>query len=328
MTNKKIIPKFERILFHGIIKKDFEKKQWAKIDSLSKRKVLLPKSSSNVKSFLKDVDCLLINQGMITDKKMINSAPHLKYIGILATGYNRIDTKYAASRHIAVCNVPGYATEAVAEFVMGLILEYRRELERAKKQAREGNYSEMTFNGIQIKNKTIGIIGLGKIGQRVAEIATKGFKAKVWYWSRTRKKALEKNGISYRSVSEIMKGADIISTHLSFAKETTEFFNKERIALIRPRAIFINTAPMELIDLKALEKRLRKGDITFIFDHSDEMTSQNIEKLKKYKNCMIYPPIGFRTIEADKLKKEIFIENLQNFLKGTPNNLIVSKKFP
>jgi len=322
MTNKNKISKFEKILFHGITKEDFDKNQWAKIDSLCKKKVFFPKDNPKGENSMKDIDCLLINQGMIADKNTIESSPHLKYIGILATGYNRIDIKSAASKHVVVCNVPGYATEAVAEFVIGLMLEHIRELERAKKQAREGDYSEATFNGVQIKGKTIGVIGLGRIGQRVAEIASYGFGAKVLYWSRKRKKSLEKNGVVYKSVSRILKEADIVTTHLSYAKETLRFFNKKRIALIKPGTIFINTAPMELIDLKALEKRLRKGDITFILDHSDEMTSKDIERLKKYKNCIVYPPIGFRTYEGSALKKEIFINNLQNFLKAIPNNKV------
>lgn len=252
MINKDSISKFTKILFHGITREDLGKNQWRKIDSLCKKKIFLPKDSFHIKNFLKDIDCLLINQGMVVDKKIVDSAPHLKYIGILATGYNRIDIGYAASRHIAVYNVPGYATEAVSEFIIGLILEHIRELERAKRQARDENYSETTFNGIQIKDKTIGIIGLGKIGQRVAEISSKGFGAKVWYWSRTRKRLLEKNGITFKPILRILKEADIISTHLSYSKEISKFFNKERIVSVKPGAIFINiySSPILIIFLK------------------------------------------------------------------------------
>lgn len=323
MLNIKVINKFGRILFYGITGEDFDNNQWARIDSLCKDKIFLPKHDSYLGNSLKNVDCLLVNQGMIVDKKIIDNFPLLKYIGILATGYNRIDVKHAASKYIAVSNVSGYSTEAVAEFVIGIILENIREIDRAKKQAIEGNYSETTFNGIQIKDKTIGIIGFGRIGQRVAEITSKGFEAKVWYWSRKRKKSLEINGISYKPVSQILKKADVISTHLALTKNTINFFNNNRIVSIKHGSIVINTAPMDLFNLKALLERLEKADITFIFDHADEMRPQDIERLKKHKSCVIYPPIGFKTVEASELKQEIFVSNLENFLKGEPNNIVV-----
>lgn len=312
---------FEKILFLNLTKEDFEQTLWKRLNKLSNKKVFLPTDSPRLLEELKSTDCLLINQGMIADQKMIEAAPALKYIGILASGYNRIDTSFAASKKVVVCNVPGYATEAVAEFVTGILLDQIRELERAKKQAREDNYSESTFNGIQIKDKVFGIIGLGRIGQRVTEIAL-GFGAKVVYWSRRRKKALEKKGAIYQSVKQVLKKSDFISTHLSFAKETLKFFNKKTISLLKPGAIFINTAPMELIDLKALENRLKKNDIIFVLDHSDEMMEKDINKLKRYKNCVIYPPIGFRTKEASDLKKEIFIGNLERFISGKAENKV------
>lgn len=313
--------KLKKILFLNLTKRDFEEPLWKRLDMLSSEKVFLPTDSPRLFKELETTDCLLINQGMVADQKMIKAAPLLKYVGILASGYNRIDTVYAASKKVAVCNVPGYATEAVAEFVLGTVLDQIRELERAKKQARENNYSEATFNGVQIKDKTFGIIGLGRIGQRVAELAL-GFGAKVVYWSRERKKALEKKGVVYKSVKQVLKSADILSTHLSFAKQTLKFFNKKTLSLIKSGAIFVNTAPMELIDLKALEASLKKNNMTFVLDHSDEMTSEDIGRLKKYKNCIIYPPIGFRTKEASILKKEIFIDNLENFLQGSSINKV------
>lgn len=312
--------KFKKILFVGYSIEDFSDREWVRIDEVSESKVLLPKNSHEITSQLNDTDCLLVNQGMAVDRNMIDHAPRLKYIGILATGYNKIDVAFASSRNIAVYNVPGYATDSVAEFVYASLFEHIREIERAKQQAKKGNYSEVTFNGIQIKDKTIGIIGLGRIGYRVAQIGSQGFGAKVIYWSRKRKKEVETKQISYLPVDKILREADIISTHLSFAKETSLFFNAQRISMMKPGAIFINFAPMELIDLKALEARLKKGDLTFIMDHPDEMTPTDMKRLRKYKNCVVYPPIGFRTNEASIQKRRIFIGNLERFV--TPSNRV------
>ena len=250
---------------------------------------------------------------MTVDKKVIDAARNLKYVGICATGYGRIDIKHAASKRVTVCNVPGYATESVAEFVFAMLLEHLREIERAKQQVTKNIYSEAGFTGTQIKDKVFGVVGLGRIGQRVAKIASQGFEAKTIYWSRQKKTKF--GGIKYRPLERIIKESDIISLHLTINKETEKIINKKLINSIKPRAIIINTAPMELIDLRALESRLGKGDITFILDHSDEMTPEDIKRLKEFKNCIIYPPIGFTSLEATKLKKEIFVNNVENFIK-------------
>ena len=117
--------------------------------------------------------------------------------------------------------------------------------------------------------------------------------------------------------------ANFITTHLSYARETLEFFDMKKICLIKPGTLFINTAPMELINLKAIEKRLKKNDITFILDHSDEMKPQDINKLRRFKNCIIYPPIGFRTLEANMLKKDIFISNLEHYVSKKALNRVI-----
>lgn len=303
----------EKILLFNL-KETLDSSFLQRLNKIAEKIMFIPKESENIYKELKDADCLLVNQGMTVDKKMMDAARNLKYVGICATGYGRIDTKYATSKGITVYNVPGYATESVAEFVFAMLLEHLREIERAKQQAAKNIYSETTFSGTQIKDKVFGVIGLGRIGRRVAEIASQGFKAKTIYWSHQKK--IESKGITYKSLEKVIKESDIISTHLSLKSETEKIINKKLINFIKPGAIIINTAPMELIDLEALESRLKKGDITFILDHSDEMTLEDIRNLKKFKNCIIYPPIGFTTKEAAVLKQEIFISNIENYLKG------------
>ena len=203
---------------------------------------------------LSDVDCLFVKFNGLT-KKMIDSAPNLKYIGVFGTGFGKVDAEYAKSKGIIVCNVPDYSTESVAEFVFAVILEHVREIERAKKEALGGNYSEDGYSALEIKDKTFGIIGLGQIGLRTAEIAL-GFGARVKYWSRS-----EKNGdkkMKYTDIDEIVSSSDILSLHLSLNSETETFLNSERINNFKKGAIIVNTSPMELLDLDALENQLKK----------------------------------------------------------------------
>lgn len=218
-------------------------------------------------------------------------------------------------------NLPGYNTESVAEFVFAAILEYIRELERGKKQAREGNYSESGFSPIEIKGKVFGIFGAGKIGSRVAEIA-QVFGAEVRYWSRNRNRELESKGILYEEADALISKCDFLSLHLAQASETENFLNQSRIQMIKRGAIVVNTAPMELVDTDALEKRLQVGDMTFIMDHSDETSQSDLERLSKYSNCVIYPPIAYVSKEARMAKQEIFVSNIENFLEGKPTNVV------
>lgn len=303
--------KFKKILVTGFDKSNLDEEVWSKIKKISDAIVFKPSS---------DVDCLFSKFNKV-DKKFIDSLPKLKYIGLLATGYGTIDIKYAKRKKITVCNIPGYATESVAEFVFGLILEHLRDLEKAKLVGRQSDYSGNGFFAYEIKGKHFGIIGLGRIGSRVAEIAL-GFGAKVSYWSRNRKKDIEKKGIKYESINTLIPKCDFLSLHLSKAKETEGILNKKRVNSIKKRAIVINVAPMELVDISALENRLKKDDMTFIFDHPDEMEKKDVEKLAKYKNCIVYPPIGFVTEEARLIKQDIFVSNLENFLKGKPTNQV------
>lgn len=313
--------KFKKILIIGINKFALDSVYWQRIETLTEKIVNCDKDSPEIKDELADTDCLLTGFGITINKKMMESAPNLKYIGVLATAYGKVDVDYAKSKGILVCNIPGYATEAVAEFVFAVILEHIRETERGKKQAGEGNYSEAGFSAIEIKGKVFGILGLGRIGSRVAEIAL-GFGADVRYWNIDRRKEFEERGIKYEDADNLIPKCDFLSLHFAQVNDTENFLNKERIQKIKKGAIVINTAPMELVDINALGKRLNDGDITFILDHSDEMSQENIKKLSKFKNCIIYPPIAYITKEARIAKQEIFIGNIESFSKGSPTNQV------
>lgn len=314
--------KFDKILMIGYDEETLSSQQWKEIEEYCKEYVLLPKDSPKISENLTNTDCLLVKLGATVDQKMIDSMPNLKYIGMLGTGYGRIDGTYAASKNITVCNIAGYSRESVAEFVFAMILDHIREIERAKKEAREGNYSEDGFQASEIKDKLFGIIGLGANGSRTAEIASEGFRANVRYWSRKRKDNYEQKGIKYQDLDTLLNESDFISIHLELNTETNLFLNEERIQRIKPGAVIVNTAPMELFDIKALVKRLKLEDIYFILDHSDELEESVAKLLSVHKNCIMYPPIGYITKEATLAKMGMFVDNLGNFLKGTPTNKV------
>lgn len=312
--------KFNKILVTGFEKSELTPKILKRIDDLSKDTVFCLESNPDIPKHRAEADCLLVKFNPVA-KKDIENSPKLRYIGVMSTGFAKIDIKYAKKRGITVTNIPGYSTESVAEFVLAVVLEHIRELEKSKKQARAGNYSESGFTASEIKGKIFGILGLGRIGSRVAELAL-CFGANVIYWSKHRKKDLEKIGIKYTKVESVISDSDFLSLHFALTKETQNFLNKIRITKIKKGAVVVNAAPMELIDIKALEKRLRIKDLTMILDHSDEMKVEDLKRLSKFNNCIIYPPIAYISKEARETKQEILVNNMINFLKGFPTNVV------
>jgi len=134
------------------------------------------------------------------------------------------------------------------------------------------------MQAIEIRDKAFGIIGLGNIGGRVAELAL-GFGADVRFYDKTRKPELEEKGVKYQEADALIAEADFLSLHLPQTKETEGFLSAQRIQSLKSGCIVINTAPMELVDIDALADRLGKGDVTFILDHSDEMQKEDLCKI-------------------------------------------------
>lgn len=313
--------KFNKILLIGIDKSSLEDSYWKKIDELTSKKVFLPRGSADIKKELPDADCLLVNFGVPVTKEDINLAPRLKYIGTLSTAFGKVDADYARKKNIPVCNLAGYSTESVAEFTLAAVLEAIRGLETGRQRGRAGKYDETGIRAWELKNKVFGILGLGSIGRRVAELA-QGFGADVRYYSRHRKKDAEKKGIKYQNADALIPDCDFISINFAQTQETEKFLNAKRINSLKENAVVINTAPMELVDVDALVKRLAKNDIIFMFDHSDETDPKDMKKLSKYPNCIIYPPMAYISDEARIIKQEMFVSNIENFLKGKPANVV------
>ncbi len=313
--------KFKKILLVGIDESKLDSDYWKRLDALAERRLHLPNGSPEIKNELVETDCLLVGFGIKVDREAMDSAPNLKYIGVLATAYGKVDTEYARGKGVLVCNIPGYSTESVAEFVFAAILENIRHLEEGKRRGGAGNYSDAGISASEIKNKIFGILGLGRIGSRVAEIAL-GFGADVRYWSRNRKEELEQKGIKYEDEASLIPKCDFLSLNFAQTEDTEKFLNEERLEKIKGGSVIVNTAPMELVDIDALERRLERGDVTFILDHSDEMKEDDLKKLSKYKNCIIYPPIAYVSKEARIAKQEIFVKNIESFLKGFPINTV------
>lgn len=312
--------KFKKIVSIGITQDALDKKYWDALDVLAENRVLLTQDSKEIPRQLADADCLLVWFNGV-DQEIIDSAPNLKYIGALATGVGKIDVAYAKKKGITVTNIPGYSTEAVAELVFAVLLEYLRQISRGKVESEKSRTSETGFRGREIKGKDFGVVGLGRIGSRVAELAA-AFGAEVYYWGRGPKK--DNDTHSFEGIDTLIGHCDFISINLELNQETERVFNADRVARIKTGAIVINTAPLELFDLDALDARLAKNDLVFIFDHTDpgDISDNDLKRLNQHKNCITYPVLGYITDEAKEALQEIFLTNIKSMLEGKVQNKV------
>src|SRR3989338_9594840 len=256
--------KFKKAVLIKIADTHFDPKYWDKIEALTENRILLVIDDPKLKDELKACDCLLLGFQVPVGEDILAAAPNLKYIGILATAYGTVDFTAAAKRNIPVCNLGGYSTESVAEFTIAAILHEVRNIEEGLKRAQSGNYSFEGIRARELKNSNFGVIGLGNIGNRVAELAA-GFGANVSYWSRTKKKS----PFQYRELEDLLSHCAYISVNVAEAPETIGLLNAKNLPLIKPVNVLISTVPPPVINTDALVARLSNNDMTFVFDRSE-----------------------------------------------------------
>lgn len=287
---------FSRLVLLSFAPTDLGAPAWRRIEAISDSRVLIGEDSPDLEQALSDADGLLLKVGVGADRSRLELAPRLRYIGVLGTGYGRVDTACAASRGITVCNVADYGTQAVAEFVFAVLLTHLRELGRARARTRAGDYSGSSFAGTQIGSRTFGVVGLGNIGRRVARIGHAGFGARTLYWSRASR--ADDPGIARVELAELLRRSDIISLHVQHSPQTEGLIDDAALSAMRPDAIVVNTAPMEIVSVPALERRLATTQLTFLADHADELAPGDLARLSSHPNCVLYPPVAYRTREG------------------------------
>ncbi len=309
--------KFKKAVLINIAETHFEEKYWNQIDDLVESRVSLSRDDPKLIDELKDCDCLMIGFQVPVDKDLLEAAPNLKLINILATAYGTVDLEAATARNIPVCNLASYGTEGVAELSIALLLFRIFNLQEAIGKVEIGDYSFAGVNSREIKNSNFGVVGLGHIGNRVAELAA-GLDAKVSYWSRQQKDV----PFAYKDLDTLLSESDFISLNVAETEETKNLINAERITQLKPGTVLIQSVPPEIVDMDALLARLEKGDITYVTDHVDELTEAQVSKMKTLPNVTMVAPLGITTDGVRKAKQETFISNLEAALNGSPINKV------
>ena len=299
---------------------------WKGLEALGELTVFSRTKANETVARAADADIVLTNK-VIINREVISQLPRLKYIGVLATGYNVVDTEAAHERGIIVTNVPAYSTESVAQMVFAHLLTVTNRTEHYAIQNREGRWStnpdfcywdtELT----ELAGKTFGIVGLGNIGSRVAQIAL-AFGMKVKAVTSKASQDLP-NGIGKASLEELLATSDVVSLHCPLTDSTRQMINGETLQQMKPTAILINTGRGPLVDDQAVAEALEEGRLAaFCADVLTEEPPKADHPLLKQPNAFITPHIAWATKEARSRLIQVAIDNVRSFLSGKAVNSV------
>jgi phosphoglycerate dehydrogenase-like enzyme len=266
---------------------------------------------------------ILIASWTKINAQVLESLTQLKMISIWATGYDNVDVEAATRQGIRVAHVPGYATEAVAELCFGLMLAVVRKLlpaDRDVRQEKQLNWNR--FQGTELKGKVLGLLGTGAIGARVAEIAGAFGMQLIAHDPVPRRGLAESFQIQYLPLPEVLRRSDILSLHLPLDPDTKGFFSAKDFAQMNPRAIFINTARQAIVDQDALLGALESGQIAAAGLDDIDLSRESGRRLLELEQVVFTPHIGFHTAEAIAQKTDICFENVIQFIRGKPVNIV------
>ena len=299
---------------------------WEPLQELGELTVYDRTPASLVVERAKNADIILINKVLITEE-VLSQLPRLKYIGVLATGYNVVDVKAATKRDIVVTNIPAYSTESVAQMTFAHILNITNRIGHYARQSREGRWSsnpDFCYWDTQLwelSGKTIGIVGLGNIGMRVATIA-RYFGMDVFAYT-SKNSADLPEGIQKTTLDGLFAVSDIVSLHCPLTADTRHLINRESLEKMKEGSILINTGRGPLVDEEAVAEALASGhlggygaDVMI-----DEPPSPN-NPLLAQRNAFITPHIAWATREARQRLMDICVRNVKAFIEGKRLNAV------
>jgi len=244
---------------------------------------------------------------------VIESLPNLKGLPLATTSFGWIDLEYCKKRKIPVCNIPGYSRESVAEHTLTLLLCLAKRIIISDRKTQEGKYKlEM---GFELKGKTLGVIGLGSIGSRVAELA-QGIDMKVIAYNRSPRK---QKGVTMKSLNQVLRQSDAISINVGDSSEAEDMISTKQFNLMRDGVIIVNTADRKIINEAAMAKAIKSGKVYGYAYEAEDLTNTPLAKLD---NAVGIKCFGWYTKEALDNLMQIWIDNIKAIAKGKPQNVV------
>ena len=296
---------------------------WGRFSELAEVTVYERTPSELVINRIGDSDAIFLNKINITED-ILSACPNLKYIGVLATGYNVIDLEACRKRGITVTNIPAYSTDSVAQHVFAFILHFTNHVALHNQSVQSGDWQRCPdfcyWNAplAELAGKTLGIFGYGNIGKKVSQIA-RAFGMKVICTTRTPKEGMP-TAVTF---GELLRQSDFVSLHAPLTPQTTHIINRESLSLMKKSAYLINTARGGFIVEKDLAEALEKGKIAGYA--ADVLESEPMAAdcpLFHAKNCIITPHIAWAPLETRARLQEIAFNNLKSWLDGKVINVV------
>ncbi|MBR7165432.1 MAG: D-2-hydroxyacid dehydrogenase [Clostridia bacterium] len=257
-------------------------------------------------------------------REVMEACPHLSYIGVMATGYNNIDTTAAKERGIAVTNVPDYSSDAVCQMTLAFILQFATSLIRYDASTRKGDWTRSPlfcyypYSLTELKGKTLGLFGLGSIGKKVAKVAD-ALGMRVIYHARTKKDV----PYTFCDRETLFRESDYLSLHAPSSAETQGLVNKEMLGLMKQGAYLINTARGDLVVEEDVAKALKSGKLGGFAADVLSVEPQRADcPLLGLENCIFTPHIAWAPTETRARLWDVLLKNLEAWCKGAPENVV------
>ncbi len=274
-----------------------------------------------------NADIIITNKTPL-EKADLEKMPNLKFVAVLATGYNVVDTAYLKQRNIPVSNIPSYSTQAVAQLVFAHITEFYNAVSLHSNDVKSGGWSRCPDFCYQLSpltelcGKTIGIIGFGKIGQAVADIA-EAYKMNILSVSGHETEQSGRKNFSWSTLDELARKSDIVTLHCPLTEKTEKIISADFLSKMKPTALLINTARGGAVDEQALADALNSGKIAGAgVDVLSTEPPKADNPLLSAKNCNITPHIAWAAYETRERLMQILKNNVKSFFDGNPINVV------
>lgn len=299
---------------------------WAPLEALGPCRVYPRTPPAEVRSRCQAAEILLTNK-TILDGQVIRELPELRYVGVMATGYNVVDLAAARARHIPVTNVPAYSTPSVVQLTFALLLELTHHVGLHARGVREGRWSASPDFSywetplVELAGRTFGIVGYGNVGRGVAAVA-RAFGSRVMVHTRT-PPATPPPDVQLVDLPTLFRESDVVSLHCPLTEQTHHLVNRDRLALMKPSAYLLNCGRGPLVDEVALAAALNRGELAGAgLDVLGSEPPASDNPLLAAPRCVITPHIGWATRAARERLLAAVTANVHAFLAGRPTHVV------
>ncbi len=247
---------------------------------------------------------------------VLSRCQHLQYLSVAFTGLDHIDLAYCKEHNIAVQNAAGYSTTAVSELAIGLMLDLMRQITHLDAATRQGQ-GRGAFLGRELRGKTVGVVGTGAIGTATIRLLL-AFGCRVIAYNRSRHAEVEQLGVEYTDLDTLLQRSDIVTLHVPLNAETKHLISRERLAMMKPTALLINTARGNVVDIPALSEALKNGQLAGaavdVYEQEPPLPADH--PLLGAPNCICVPHIGYASREAFDIRADIVFDHVKQFLSN------------